>query len=131
MIKKILLTVVISIITFTAHAEYNIHVPLEASQGGSLPTGSINISNSGSINPPEPVEERCQYEYNVDLSLSTTWAYRSAGARTSLIWNKEVLVLQSANMPDEIIINGYKYSKGELQTQTGSYTLYKICRDKL
>jgi hypothetical protein len=126
--KKILLTLIISIITYAANAEYLATFPLEANNGGTLPNGSINIVKNEAH---EPTEERCQYVYSDTLSGTSAWAYRTAGARTTLRWNKEEVLPLSINIPDEITINGYKYSKGALQTQSGGYTLYTICRDKI
>lgn len=112
-----------------SNAGYVTSFPLESAKGGSLPDGSINLGQTGS---QEPIEERCQYVYNEESSVFVTgWLYRSAGSRTSLRWNLEEILPLSLNIPDEVIINGYKYSKGELKLQSGASSLYTICRDKI
>lgn len=125
----------------TAQANYAFKIPLEESNGGGLPNGSISIKSS-TITPPviippplppvvtppaEPTPE-CLY-----AASESYWKTTVGGSTISLLW-KGTTIFDSGNT-DGISIghatsyayNGYNYTKGTKITFSGPPE-FEICR---
>ncbi|UNG17536.1 hypothetical protein [Stutzerimonas zhaodongensis] len=83
--KKTILTIAILTASAFANAEYMIQIPLEASGGGALPNGSIQIVKN-EVNPtnpvPEPVEPETPAEPAPALTGEQACAARENDARS-------------------------------------------------
>lgn len=117
-----------------SNADYQLRYPLEESNGGSLPNNSIIIKNN-SIITPEPLID-CRFESALSTEiLPTTYLWRTtiAGGNTQIVWAGNIIWAFGAtegvfNTPNEFVINGYTYTKGERQTFSGP-PQHTICRE--
>ncbi len=83
---KILKIILISLISFESFAEYSAKIPLEISNGGSLPNGSINFSNTPIVPPSTP-------NYSTDdFSQNTSNAICRFNAITPEPWDNHELM---------------------------------------
>lgn len=52
--RKLITATLISMISFTSHAEYTMIFPLEMANGGTLPNGTINFTKASAGTPAQP-----------------------------------------------------------------------------
>lgn len=117
----------------TAQANYAFKIPLEESNGGGLPNGSILIKSSTTTPPviiPPPAEPTPECIYVVN---QTYWKSTIGGFAIRLSWNGELLY---SNTNENTIVvenstsyihNGYTYTKGKRITFSGPPD-FEICR---
>lgn len=128
MIVRILIAVIMPIITWTAHAEYMAKFPLESTQGGSLPSGSINISNNNGSSTPQEPEEKFECKYATGSS-ATQWRIQINGTGVSRIyWEGVTLTLSGSDPNTYIHTDGVKYIKGTLQLTSPPFNYFELCR---
>lgn len=108
--RKITIAALTTLMLGTAQAEYIIKTPLEQSQGGSLPNGSIQL---GKTAPPVKPFDGCVFSEGDNASF---WALEPAYTLKEIYWNGQRLTRMDSTTdqwlnPEEI--DGYVYRPGD------------------
>lgn len=125
MIKKILIIAVLSVTGIT-QAAYEIIIPLEQSQGGLLPSGSIKMIETQSPTIPD-----------IDLSLECpSWESRKNDWMSLPQYNQDVIYYKGLSLfipqADLYQNGGFIYKKGKLkQIEEDLTEHYEICRKSI
>jgi len=128
--KKIIITLGITILITLTHAEYKMIIPLEQSKGGSLPNGSINLNIKQTTTPVIPEKNECLYlgSSNQWLSIENSYIH--------IFWRNGESIDVDMQVPygTEFYTSGksdYLYFRGGLMNDYGTMKIYEICRKKL
>lgn len=119
--KSILAILAFSFISIT-HAAYILKIPLEQSQGGSLPDGSIKI-------PSKQTSKICQYLNDTTGGNNNTFWFSWTGAYV-LLWDGATIT-DTGDSNDYFISNNWKYTKGDKQLMGSFGSINSVCREAL
>lgn len=126
--KKNILTLFIVATFGISVAEYRMAVPMEVSQGGSLPNGSISFTGSTSTpETPSPAVDECQSP----VVATYAWRVGIVNGTGNVIWNGTGVGGITAGATSVSGLNGIVYTKNTAvaHIQQGGFYLYGVCRN--
>lgn len=127
--KKIIIAALTMLTLGATQAEYTLQIPLEQTQGGSLPNGSIKFSTSN-ITPPAEDTRACTYRA---IYPEAYWSSDPNGGLRAIL--NHVLVLDNdktkdinGEYPISVIYDGKTYSRGAIvNSWPHGAAVYEIC----
>ena len=120
--KKIIITLILTTLSPFIQANYRIIIPIEQSKGGSLPDGSIRMTNA-------LPEKKCQYLNDTNGGTNNTFWFSWSGAFV-LFWDG-VTITDTGNSNDYFISNNWKYTKGVEQLIGSFGSINAVCREAI
>lgn len=123
--KKIIIAALTMLTLGATQAEYTLQIPLEQTQGGSLPNGSIKFSTSN-ITPPAEETRACTHRATYPVYQ---WSVAADG-RLFVIFNSVIIIdgYIDGESPISVIYDGKTYSRGPIvESWPHGAVKYEIC----
>ncbi|WP_124098423.1 hypothetical protein [Pseudomonas aeruginosa] len=138
--KIITATTLTALMLGTTQADYTMKIPLEQSQGGSLPDSSIILKPSNDEPLPEAASTECRYSnvpmYRAEYYYPENTEYEYLTDKTKLVWNQIVISYLDGNAhttKERFQEGGFWYYVGDKfrDYEFIEVSYYEICREPI